>query len=114
MRIVAHIALAATLVAVDGSNQTAKKPDVIREKHMFATNEFFSKGGLGIINPNLYIVVKSAKNGLRIGKSESWFGLDASKPEVIIVFDGKVWESGRLPEDFDLSKAIIVSFEGDK
>jgi hypothetical protein len=40
--------------------------------------------------------------------------LEASKPEVVIVFSGKVWEPGHLPKGFDMSKAVIVSFEGYK
>ena len=81
---------------------------------MFATNRCFSKGGLGIVNTSLYIVVKSAKNELRFGEKEIWSGLDASKPEFVAFFDGKVWEAPSLPKGFDLSKSVVISFEGDK
>lgn len=81
---------------------------------MFASNEFFAKGGMGIINEKLYIVLKSEKNELRLGSTDSWVGVAASQPELAIVFDGKVWSPQALPPQFDLSRAIIISFEGDK
>ena len=83
---------------------------------MFATNLCLSKGGLGIVNTNLYIAVKSVRNELLFGGKETWSGSDASKPEVAIFFAGKVWalQSETLPKGFDLTKAVVVSFEGDK
>jgi len=114
MRIVAYAALAVALAWMQGETPPANRPDVQRGKIMFATNRCFSKGGFGIVNTSLYIVVKSTKNELRFGGKEGWSGLDASKPEVVVFFDGKVWESRNLPKGFDLSKSAVVSFEGDK
>ena len=81
---------------------------------MFATNRCLSKGGLGIVNTSLYIAVKSAKNELLFGEKDTWSGLDASKPEVAVFFENKVWAPASLPKGFDLSKSVVVSFEGDK
>jgi hypothetical protein len=58
--------------------------------------------------------VRSAKNELRFNRTETWIGLDASKPEVAVFFEGKVWSPPVLPERFDLSNAVIFSFESDK
>ena len=61
MRIVSYAVVAAALLWLQGTGQTTKKPNALRERTMFATNRYFSKGGLGIVKTNLYIVVKSAK-----------------------------------------------------
>ena len=81
---------------------------------MFATNEFFAKGGIGIVSENLYIVVKSAKNELVLGAGGRWAGLDAGRPEVVIFFEGRIWSLQAIPDRFDLSKAVVISFESDK
>jgi len=118
MRIVAYAVLgliAATIFSAKGVSQDTKKRGAAEEKKMmFATNRCFSKGGLGIVNTSLYIAVKSAKNELLFGEKETWSGLDASRPEVVLFFENKVWTPDSLPKGFDLSRAVVVSFEGDK
>ncbi len=108
--------LAASLIGEQGANRDTKKHDATEATKMFATNLCLSKGGLGIVNTNLYIAVKSVRNELLFGEKETWSGSDASKPEVAIFFAGKVWalQSETLPKGFDLTKAVVVSFEGDK
>jgi hypothetical protein len=116
MRITSCIALlllAAALLGTQGASQNAKG-DCAKEMGMFATNRGWSKGGLGIVNTSLYIVVKSAKNELLFGEKESWSGQDASKVEIVVFFENKVWVPQSLPRGFDLSKAVVVSFEGKK
>ena len=70
---------------------------------------------------NLYIVVKSAKNDrneLVVKPTEEteerWKGKGVTNAEVAIVYEGKVWSPEALPKRFDLSKAVIVSFEESK
>jgi hypothetical protein len=109
----ALVLLAATLLGAKGAGQDTKGP-CAEERQMFATNRGWPKRGLGIVNTSLYIVLKSAKNELLFGEKETWSGLDASKPEVVVFFESKVWVPQGLPKGFDLSKAVIVSFEGDK
>jgi hypothetical protein len=118
MRIAAYVALlllAATLIGAQEAKQDTKK-QAAEAKKMFATNLCLSKGGLGIVNTNLYIAVKSARNELLFGQKETWSGSDASEAEIAVFFAGKVWalQSEMLPKGFDLSKAVVVSFEGDK
>ena len=71
-----------------------------------------------MVNKNLYIVVKSTKNDRNelIVRSteetgERWRGKSVTKAEVTIVYDGKVWSPLDIPDGFDLSKSVVVSFE---
>lgn len=106
--------LAITLLSAQEYAQRAKKPHDGREKNVFASNQFFAKGGVGIIDQDLYIVVKSAKNELIFSGANKWLGLDATQNEVVIFFGGKIFPQNVLPDRFDLSKAVVVSFEGNK
>jgi hypothetical protein len=108
------VTLAVTLFSARGISQNAENNGAAREREMFAKNEFFAKGGVGIISENLYIVVKSAKNELVLSTGGKWVGLDASKPEVVIFFEGRIWSPQGLPDRFNLSNAVVVSFERDK
>jgi hypothetical protein len=108
------VLLAATIFNAQEASQGTKRRGAAEERKIFATNRCLSKGGLGIVNTNLYIAVKSARNELLFGEKQTWSGLDASKPEVVIFFQSKVWAPSSPPKGFDLSKAVIVSFEGDK
>ncbi len=45
---------------------------------------------------------------------DRWKGKSATKTEVAIVYGGKVWSPHAIPDGFDLSKAVVVSFEGSK
>ena len=104
--------LAATSFCAQGAGQVAKKLDAPKEKDMFATNRCFPKGGLGIINSKLYIVLKSTKNELLVDPGGSrWTGQSAPKAEIVFFVDGKVLSPQQLPEAFDLSNAVVVSFE---
>jgi hypothetical protein len=74
-----------------------------------------------MINKNLYVVVKSAvndRNELIVKPTaeteERWYGRDTKKAEVAIFFSGKVWSPDQLPDGFDLSRAVVVSFESNK
>jgi hypothetical protein len=117
MRITAYavsVLLAATLVSAQVASQGTKTHDAAKERKMFATNRCLSKGGLGIVNTSLYIAVKSARNELLLGEKETWSGLDAGRPEIVVFFENKVWVPENLPKGFDLSKAVVISFEGSK
>jgi hypothetical protein len=96
------------------ASQGPKTHDAAEDRKMFATNRCFSKGGLGIVNTSLYIAVKSARNELLLGEKETWSGLDAGRPEIVVFFENKVWVPENLPKGFDLSKAVVISFEGSK
>jgi hypothetical protein len=113
MRIVVFTVLAGALLGVQGCGQEAKRPPSSEAKNLLPPDLCFSKGGLGIIHPDLYIDVKSAKNELLLAEGKRWTGKSAGKREVAIVFENRVWASPDLPNRFDLSKAVVVSFEGD-
>jgi hypothetical protein len=112
--------LAATLFSAQHASQDTKRHDT-EEREAFATRRYWSKGGIGMVNKNLYIVVKSAGNDMNelIVKpteetEERWKGKSVTKAEVVFVYQGKVWGPQSLPSGFDLSKAVVISFEGEK
>ncbi len=78
-------------------------------------NAAFSKGGVGIINPDVYIVVRSNNNELILGNNRKhWIGLPSDRKQIVIVIGDQVMNPDALPDDFKLSKAIIILFERDK
>jgi hypothetical protein len=123
MRITAYAIsalVAVTLFGVQLASQDAQKHGP-EERDSFATRWELSKGGIGMVNKNLYIVVKSAKhdrNELVVKPTEEteerWKGKSVTKAEVAFVSEGKVWSPETLPKRFDLSKAVVVSFEESK
>jgi hypothetical protein len=123
MRITAYAIsalVAVTLFGVQLASQDAQKHGA-EERDAFATRWELSKGGIGMVNKNLYIVVKSAKNDrneLVVKPTEEteerWKGKSVTKAGVAFVYEGKVWSPETLPKRFDLSKAVVVSFEESK
>jgi hypothetical protein len=112
MRFVATIAFAVLLLGVRASGQGAPRSTV--PKSAVATNRCYAKGGIGIVNKELYIDLKSSANRLLLEAGKSWTGNGRDVREVVIVFDGRVLSANSKPEGFDLSKSIIVSFEGEE
>lgn len=112
--------LAATLFSAQLTSQGAKKQDAA-DGDSFATRRALSKGGIGMVNRNLYIVVKSTQNDrneLIVKPTEEtearWKGKSVIKAEVAIVYEGKVWSPEAVPDGFDLSRTVVVSFEQSK
>lgn len=104
--------LAATSFCATGGCQATKKLELAKERDMSVNNRFFAKGGIGIIDENLYIDLKSTKNELIVNPGgKRWQGQSAPMPEIAIFFDGKIWSPQQLPEAFDLGGAVVVSFE---
>jgi hypothetical protein len=108
------LVLVLLLVAYSTGQDTHKPLSVAS----FATTRCFSKGSLGIINPDLYIGVKTDRNELFYGSGgrapNDWNGKSASETEIVVFYDYQVWTAPKLPEHFDLSKAVIISFEQDR
>lgn len=88
----------------------------------FATRREFSKGGVGLLSERLYVVVRTQRTGRNElivrsinGAEETWRGKGVTEPEVVFFYEGKVWSpSQTLPDGFDLSRSILVSFEREK
>lgn len=114
MRAMSWIVLALSLYSAQGNGLITDKPDGAQDATTFATNRCLAKGGLGIINPDLYIVLDSPKNALLVGRGGRWTGQNASRSQVVVFSQKKVWSAHALPDGFDLSQAIVVSFERDK
>src|SRR5260370_29784808 len=111
LRVISCVALTAALLCTQGCSQETNGAGNTKDQNMFATTEYVSKGGLGMINTNLLIDLKSAKNELVWSGLDRWTGQAATAPEVAIFFEGRVWSPQALPNGFDISKAIIISFE---
>ena len=111
MRIIASLALALLLFGVHLSPQNASTGTA--GKDVVGTNQCLAKGGIGIIRQDLYIDLKSPVNKLLLSEGRSWSGKSRHDPELVIFFGGRIWRTQMIPEDFDLSKSVIVSFEGE-
>ncbi len=103
-------------IVQSGESQETQKHSDAKEKAVSTATRFFSKGGIGIIaKGSLWVDVKSASNELIYGTArDRWRGLEAPKTELVIFFEGKIWSTQNLPDRFDLSKSVVVSFETDK
>ena len=108
-----------TLPAVSDWVQSSAPPKQEAERRNMSVTRFeLSKGGVGMISTHLYVDLKSNSNELILKPTENteerWKGKSASIPEVVMIFEGKAWSSEDLPRAFDLSRAVVVSFEADK
>ena len=113
-RIISCILLVSALSSTLAVSQESSRPDGAENRNTFVINECVAKGGIGIINTNLYVDLKSAKNELVLKAGKRRSGHSASAPEVVIFFESRIWSQQVLPDGFDLSKAVVVSFEGSK
>jgi len=104
------VVIALALFCSQGGTQVAK-PNKAKDRNMFADNQCLAKGGIGILEGDLYVFLKSNQNKLLLPDGTSWTGKDPSTSEVVIFFDNKVWSPPALPTEFDISKAIVISFE---
>lgn len=116
MRVMSCIVLAASLLTSQTGCKKVVFPDFMTtdEKKFIEAVPCFpehGKGGIGIINTDLSVATKSTKNELLFNSGVDWIGHNASTPEVVVVFDNKVWTPQSLPHGFDKSKSVVVSFE---
>ena len=120
MRILSCIVLATVLSSTFVGCRKAELPDFVTadEKNVMETNQCFpryGKGGIGMTH-DIYLCVgtKSKMNEIIWGLGENtkrWEGRKASKREVVVFFDGKVWPAQALPHDFDKNQSVVFSFE---
>ena len=111
MKLLAALALIFMLLPAAhaaGNQGTSRPPGA-----MSLSSRHMAKGGIGIVNTHLYIDLKSATNELVLSDGHRWANLSREKPEVVVFFQDRIWPSDDLPREFDLSKAIIISFERD-
>ena len=125
IKILSSIFCGALAISVAVAQEGTQKTDghsIVSDTTTFATNRCFSKAGLGIVNTDLYIVVGSTINGNRNelivkptdATEKTWSGRSVEKAQIVIYYEGKVWPKESLPDQFDLSKAVIISFESNK
>jgi hypothetical protein len=111
MKLAGTLALFITLLTAAAVGQVSPKSQTEIAGTKFSTNEYMAKGGIGIVNTHLYIDLKSAKNELLLEGGNRWTDQPRGKEEVVVFFENRVWAREDLPRGFDLSKAIVVSFE---
>jgi hypothetical protein len=84
----------------------------------FGTRRCWSKGGIGIVNERLSISLNSTRNELILSRAEDkverWRGEGAEKAEVVVFYDNQVWPTAEIPNRFDLSRSVVISFERGK
>ncbi|MGP8173972.1 MAG: hypothetical protein ACLP7O_05430 [Terracidiphilus sp.] len=122
MRVLSCIVLATALLTTLTGCRKAELPDFVtaEEKNIMETNLGFpteGKGGIGVIYDPLYVTTSTKRNEIQWGSGENskkWIGRKASKPEVVVFFEGKVWPPQSLPHGFDKSKSVVFSFEEKK
>jgi hypothetical protein len=119
-RFTVRIALAVVLVLLlRGNGEAGQREDIQRRKENashFATNRCLAKGGIGVIvGQELHVLLKSTtKNELLLRGAKTWRGQSASTTESVFYFEHRVWARQSLPPTFDLSRAVLVSFEGQR
>ncbi len=83
-------------------------------KMTIAQNPLISQGGIGSIDSDLYIVVRSRTNELILAGGERWTGSASTTRQVVFVSEQRVFSSGDVPSDFKLEDTVVVSFEGNR
>lgn len=122
MKVLSCIVLATGLLSTAVGCRKAELPDYVttEEKNVMETNTCFpvmGKGGVGIIGTDLFVTTSTKRNEIQWGfgeNSKKWIGRRASKPEVVVFFDGKVWPPQSLPPGFNKSNSVVVSFDKKK
>jgi hypothetical protein len=112
MKLMTTAALAIAFTCGFANCQTAINDAPGKGTNVVSKNVLFAKGGIGIINTHLYIDLRAMRNELILDDGKRWSGLEHGRPEIVVFFDNKVWMTSSVPSKFDLSKAIVVSFEG--
>jgi len=122
MKVLSWIVLAIVLVCTVVGCRKAELPNFVtaEEKNTMETFQLlprYGKGGVGVIYDPLYVFTRTKRNEIvwRSGDDpREWIGQKASKPEVVVFFDDKVWSPQSLPNDFDKSKSVVFFFEEKK
>lgn len=80
-------------------------------RRMSMGDEFFAKGGLGIVNAEVYIDLRSRSNELVLKNGTRWTGREREAAQLLILWKNMPVAEGEIPADFELTKSILVSFE---
>jgi hypothetical protein len=81
---------------------------------MFARQICTRKAGVGQLNGSIFILLaRTEKNEIITPKRDKWVGLNRDQNEAVFVFNDTIFHGNALPKDFELTKSILISFEGD-
>ncbi len=115
------LALMAALGCRGGVSQKLGQHEGAKAMHGETFRWEMTVGRLGIINSHLYVVTRSEpteQNTIIIKPTdtseERWYGKNIAVYQVVFFYKGKIWSPESLPEGFDMSEAIMISFEKEK
>ncbi len=79
-------------------------------------SKLIAKGGVGVIEKDVHVLLISSKNSIVSRLSGEWHGQSKDVNEVVIVFEGKVFTSTEIQDvdGFDLANCILVSFQRER
>lgn len=112
MKCVCTIALAIWLLPVTAGVVALTRAESQGKENMISMNLCIPKGGVGIVNPHLYVDLTAANNELILDESR-WIGKSRGVTELVVIVDDKVVSMASPPSEFTLARAVIVSFERD-
>ena len=109
-------------ISFGGDNRLMEKLDELPYESLaavvakdFKINRAMSVGGVGVVGDNVYVVTKGDQNKAIYGADgKRWAGKSKLQNQVIYIVDGSVFEGNNLPENFDISRAILISFEKER
>jgi len=78
----------------------------------FAKGDHAGKGGVGVVRAPIFIALRGPRNEIIRGAGKDWKGAGKTEREVVFVVGNEVFLQGQVPAHFDLTKAILISFEG--
>ena len=73
--------------------------------------ECFPKGGLGIVDRDVYIDLRSPTNALILADGDRWTGRSRGSGQVVLLWNGAPVTQEELPRDFQIEKSVLISFE---
>jgi hypothetical protein len=100
------------LVAVVCNREEAVRSEDGPQLPAFAQNEYWAKGGFGVIGNRVFVDVRTAKNQILLPDQSVWTGAGFDQRELVLIRNGRVFRAGKLPPGFSIVECILVSFEG--
>lgn len=93
------------------SASSDESPGGAEARTLRVDDEFFAKGGLGIVNTEVYLDLRSRRNELVLRDGVRWTGRERDSSQVVILWKNLPMVADEIPADFELRKSIVISFE---
>ncbi len=79
-----------------------------------AENEGFVKGGIGMMDDDLFVDLNSKKNELVLASGKRWVGNSSNKHQLVFIWCNSIIDVNSAPKNFKIADSVAVSFEGEK